>query len=94
MNGLVIFLGALLVILLSVAIVLVVLIINITRKISHAQQNVKTIRQKVTELSDIAKITSSVATLVGGFVAKYKKQRKGSHDRSQNETTSQDEADK
>ena len=90
MTGLVIFLGILLALFVVAAIVLLVLIISLSRKISRTQQNVQIARKSVGELTDLISVGSSIAALAGsaaGIAKKFRarktaKTRKASDERT------------
>ena len=65
MIGLVIFLGIVLALFVTAAIVLVALIISVSRKISRTQQQVRTVRQNIGDLTNVISTGSSVAALLG-----------------------------
>ena len=71
MTGIVIFLGILLVIFVVAAVVLISLILSISRKISHNQQNIQTAQKNINDITDFVSTASSLAAMIGtaaGFV--------------------------
>lgn len=79
MSGLAIFLIVLLAVFLVVSIILLVMIITLTRQISHVQKNVKDTHQRVSGIMNSVSAASSAIALVGGLLAKSKKSGKVKH---------------
>ena len=82
MKGFAIFLTILLCLLVGTAVTLLVLIISVSRKITRTQANVRTLSQRVAEITDTLTAASSLVALFGSVSARYKARGKSKKQKS------------
>lgn len=71
MKGFAIFLTVLICLLVGTAVTLLILIISLSRKIARTQDNVRVVRQRITDVTDTVTMLTSGLALFGGLVAKF-----------------------